>query len=508
MYHENASIPNRKRIALARPAGENRVRSTPSGFVSHSCARTSTWFGPLRGNTIGEDVPTKNGFGPRRSSWSRAGAGGRAVGDQFVRDRKSQRSREHGLSGNAQWRRDKRDHRWIYNGQWDGRRRRGLHVRDRNGDHSRGHSTATVKVPVLPDVSHGSNESFSLQLTGVTSVIRPVPGLREAQIATGAGPSGVATGDLNGDGKRDLVVANQGSNTVSVYLNTTPKGAATPTFAPVGTFATGNSPDAVALGDFTGDGKLDIATANFTSNTVSVLLNETPAGSNVPVFAAHVDFATDTFPAGIAVADFNGDGKPDIVVTDSRSASVSVLLNTTPTGATTLSFAPKVDFGVGSFPYGVVVGDINGDGKPDIVTANENSYNVSVLLNTTPKGATTPSFAPQQNFATAVAGPVSVAIGDLNGDGKPDLVAIGSYVSILLNTTPTGSSTASFTPHLDITTGSQGAKSAVIADLNGDGLPDIAVTNPFYSRVTILLNQTAQIPHAQFRGPSALPDAV
>src|SRR5262249_56821286 len=98
-------------------------------------------------------------------------------------------------------------------------------------------------------------------------------------------------------------------------------------------------------------------------------------------------------------------------VASTGEGAVYVLLNTTPTGATAPSFAPAQAFATGSFPLSVAVGDVNGDGKPDLVVANFNSNTVSVLLNTTPTGATTPSFAPQRTFATGT-GPYSVAVGD------------------------------------------------------------------------------------------------
>jgi hypothetical protein len=179
----------------------------------------------------------------------------------------------------------------------------------------------------------------------------------------------VAIADLNGDGKPDLVVANYPSNTVSVLLNTTAPGAATPTFAPKVDFATGSETVYVAVADFNGDGKPDLVVANYGSNSVSVLLNTTTAGAATPSFAPKVDFYT-VSPSTVAVADFNGDGRPDIVTTSNTTSSVSVLLNTTMAGAATPTFAAKVDFTTGNKAGFVRVADLNGDGKPDLVVAN------------------------------------------------------------------------------------------------------------------------------------------
>jgi hypothetical protein len=161
----------------------------------------------------------------------------------------------------------------------------------------------------------------------------------------------VAVGDFNGDGKPDLAIANYSSsaNTVSVLLNTTPGGATTPTFAPQQTFATGLKPFSVAVGDFNGDGKPDLAVANYSSsaNTVSVLLNTTPGGATTPTFAPQQTFATGAAPNSVAVGDFNGDGQPDLAVANFHSNNVSVLLNITSVTITgspatgTISSAPQ-----------------------------------------------------------------------------------------------------------------------------------------------------------------------
>ena len=96
----------------------------------------------------------------------------------------------------------------------------------------------------------------------------------------------------------------------------------------------------------------------------------------------------------------NGDGQPDLIVANDGDGTVSVLLNTTAPGATTASFAAQQTFATGSAPDSVTAADVNGDGQPDLIVANDGSSTVSVLLNTTIPGATTASFAAQQTFAT------------------------------------------------------------------------------------------------------------
>jgi hypothetical protein len=311
--------------------------------------------------------------------------------------------------------------------------------------------------------------------------------------ATGSGPHSVAVGDLNGDGQLDLVIANDGANTVSVLLNNTALGAFPPTFAAKQDFATGNLPESVTVGDLNGDGKLDLVVANAGANTVSVLLNTTAPGAATPSFAAKQDFATGTQPFSVTVGDLNGDGHLDLVIANDGANTVSVLLNTTAPGAATPSFAAKQDFATGSEPGSVAVGDLNGDGKLDLVIANTGANTVSVLLNTTAPGAATPSFAAKQDFATGV-NPRSVTVGDLNGDGKLDLVianAVAATVSVLLNTTAPGAVTPSFAAKQDFATGAA-PFSVAVADLNGDGKLDLVIANYSSDTVSVLLNTTSQ----------------
>jgi hypothetical protein len=151
-----------------------------------------------------------------------------------------------------------------------------------------------------------------------------------------------------------------------------------------------NGPTYVTTADFNGDGRPDLAIVNNANGTVDVLLNTTAAGATAPSFAATQSFATGTTPEGIAVGDFDGDGRPDIAVAAAFSKTVTVLANTTPVGATTVSFAATQHFGAGNNPRALQAANFLGDGRADLAVTDMSDNSVSVLVNTTPTTYTTP----------------------------------------------------------------------------------------------------------------------
>jgi hypothetical protein len=202
----------------------------------------------------------------------------------------------------------------------------------------------------------------------------------QTTFTVGQQPTGIAIGDFNGDGLADLVTTNFSNGTVSVLL-----GAGAGQFGPQSTFPAGDFPVGVAVADFNGDGLLDLAVVSLpndgpgseqeTPGTVSVLL-----GTGTGTFEPAAAYGALVSPTAIAVGDFTGDGLLDLVVTDEgdgKKAGVVIVLPGDGTG----TFGSQTSFPVGVGPSAVVVSDFNGDGKPDLAVANGKDGTVSILLN-------------------------------------------------------------------------------------------------------------------------------
>ena len=307
-------------------------------------------------------------------------------------------------------------------------------------------------------------------------------------IAVGPNPFGVVVGDFNGDGIADLAVANSGSTNVSILLGNGSGGFSPAPGSPV---TVGNSPYAVAIADFNGDGIADLAVADWGSNDVTILLGNGSGGFS----ALGSPVATGgTRPYAITVGDFNGDGITDMAVANQTSANVSILLGN---GSGGFSAAPGSPITAGNHPQSVAVGDFNGDGIADLAVTNYLSNDMNIFLGDGHGGFSAASGSPVGTGA----GPNYVAVGEFNGDGTADLVVVdldANAVSIFLGDGHGGFSSAPGSP---LAVGSL-PYAVAVADFNGDGAVDLAVPNYGSNNMSILLSRVTQTATALLPGVS------
>ncbi len=385
---------------------------------------------------------------------------------------------------------------------------------------------------VIADFNHDGKPDLAVTGTPLPSTISMLLGKGDGTfqpavnyIPTGNAIRSLASADFNGDGKLDLVVTSQVVNEPTGVYVVLGNGDGTLQTAPV--YKAGNNPQTAAIADLNGDGIPDIAAASNGSNTVSVLL-----GKGNGTFQPAVDYPAGSGATGVAIADFNGDGKPDIAVADVGPGTVTILLGngngtfragkviTIEFGAFSLAtgdfnkdgkqdiavlsllgvtvllgngdgtFKTPATYGTRSGLGNIVVADFNGDGNADLAVANSASNTISVLL-----GNGNGTFTSNTDFTADTKSSVQwLAVGDFNGDGKPDIAvaALGCNpcdqpnpqgdVAVLL-----GNGDGTFRKFVTYP-GGDPVVSVAAGDFNGDGKPDLAIVNLTSFRVDILLN--------------------
>lgn len=269
-----------------------------------------------------------------------------------------------------------------------------------------------------------------------TSTIGTISFQKVNDYNTGKYPTCIATGDLNQDGKPEMVISCPNSDSISIYKNTSTNGNIS--FATRTNIRSGNEPIYVAINDFNGDLLPDIAVADNTlsaTNTLSILKNIST--NNTITFASITYFGAGPYAANIGIADFNGDGKSDLAISNYQSDNVMV--NSNCSNSSSLFFYTNAyNFEVATAPANITVNDFNGDGKPDFAVVSRNNFSLSVLQNTSYYDSANYDlktvFNPYFKLETSYS-PYGITSGDLNGDGKPEIVSANedSTLSVFYN---------------------------------------------------------------------------
>ena len=294
---------------------------------------------------------------------------------------------------------------------------------------------------------------------------------------------GVATGDIDGDGKLDLVLSRGGNtrNQIYILLNTSTVGNIS--FASPKSYflATGDNAQQVLVRDLDLDGKSEVIVTNTSSNEISIFENNSvPGNINLSFTPVTLTIANAPSTNGLVIDDFNQDGKPDIAVTTFLDNDIFIIPNTSVDG--TLQFGSVITISASGNLNNIVAGDVNNDGKTDLVVSKPIQNEIAVLLNTS---STSISFAAPQNFASG-SGSWGVSLVDFIGNGKMDVLVTspsGATFSFFKNTSIGGILTLTKT---DVAQANR-TRNIYAGDLSNDGKSDLAMTAKDASGTSFLM---------------------
>lgn len=274
--------------------------------------------------------------------------------------------------------------------------------------------------------------------------------------------------DIDGDGKPEVLSANYFSNKLSVYRNLSTSSIA---FASKSDFTTYTGPVGLTVADFDGDGKKDVVVANYTNvngfGIISYFRNTSTPGSIS--FATRVDFSVKSYPWSFAAADIDKDGKTDLVVGYYTGDSITVVRNTGSIGNAEFVTQKSFFTGASSYPRKIAVSDLDADGKTDIAVACYNTTKITVFKNTSTTGNITMNTGVDYTMPSNAR---SIAIGDLDNDSKPDIVAtaVTNALRVFKNTTSGTINASSFSTTTNLSLpGGRNPDDVILMDVDGDG---------------------------------------
>src|ERR1051325_155003 len=287
-------------------------------------------------------------------------------------------------------------------------------------------------------------------------------------ITSGLSREGVAVGDIDIDGKTDILSVDNSYGWLSFARNTSSNGALS--FAPMTSYGGITSPTEVEGGDLDGDYKLDPVIVS-TGNSMMTVYRNTSSTSSFSL-GSRIDLPTLPNPTNVSIADIDKDGRPDVIVSYSIGTQFSIFRNTS--SVAYISFATRQDFSGVNCPYSVQAGDIDGDGKPDIVAGNNNAASYVVFRNTSTSGNI--SFAAGVTVATS-ANVMHLTLADMDNDGDNDIIAglTSGNVVVFKNNCTIGNITSGLLPLQNTLSGFTSNATTEVYDLDGDSRNDIVI---------------------------------
>jgi hypothetical protein len=352
-------------------------------------------------------------------------------------------------------------------------------------------SYSNISVSTFSRIGY-SAKPFNVTFPGIGNAFTASSFADKIELTAGKNPKGVAAGDLDNDGLPDMAVANYDDQSISILKNGGSNGQVQ--FTTAATIPLSISPSAVTITDINADGNLDIVVVDYRYGDFNVFINNSTSGNIA--FAAPVTFPTRERATDVAAADFDQDGRTDLMlINEDWADGLYVMRNTTTNGVVSFTRADRFDFNYNYNPSAISITDMNEDGKPDLLVTYNLGKKIKVYRNISTGNAILFDDKFLINF-TDISSPYGITAGDMDGDGKPEMAVVvdrayyGEYIYVYKNTSAAAGA-ISFGTITSLTTKSNSISlSLSVGDMDGDAKPDIVSANPWGDSVMVFKNSS------------------